>query len=220
MEFSVRYVRLADGDTIGAERPVLGLRGKKKAYVVINDVDRIHSASIPVKDFDLSAPTMYHGEPYPVTRYLQEIENYKKRKPISAKADHIVSLASLGHPEGIDEDMLDQLPEDLEPSPAPDAKPPESAPRKPAKAKIDPAPASGQPRKPKAPVKSPPAAATGSPQRGRGRPKGSAGGLIATVAAELGADPAKLRKACRAAGMKAPYTSAKEVKDAWRKHGK
>lgn len=213
MEFSVRYVRLSEGDTLGAERPVLGLRGTKKAYVVINDVDRIHTESISVKEFDRSPPTMYHGEPYPVTRYLKEIESYKKRKPISSKAEHIVSLAQLGHPAGIDEDMLDQLPEDLQPPGDSLPKPAEAAPPKPAKAKLAPAPASGQPGKPKAPVKSPPG-------RGRGRPKGSAGGLIATLAAELKTDGIPLRRACRAAGMKAPYTDEKAIRSAWKKHGK
>lgn len=226
MEFSVRYVRLGEGNQQGPERPVLGLRGKKSAYLIIEEDDRIRSISVPLKDFDKSSPCTFHGEPYPIPRYLEAIEKYKKRKPISARADHLVQLAYAGGSEAIDEDLLSRVPEDLLPTTDGGEHPggdlgliseaigaAAAARRSGAKAKIaaPPRPSPGKPAK---------AAAITPPKRGRGRPPGGGGGLIASIANELDIHPAWLRKACRAAGLHAPYTDAKAIRSAWTKHGK
>lgn len=225
MEFSVRYVRIGDE----AERPVLGLRGAKSAHCVLNELDQVRAVEISLKDFDRSALTMFHGEPYPVTRYLQEIERYKKNKPATVKADFILSLAYAGHPELIDEEALgavpDELPDDGECRSCVNGKcttgtgcvtisnPPAKPEKRAAKAKIP-------PRGRVSPAPGAKAAAIASPKRGRGRPPGGGEGLISKLAVEIKCDPAALRKACRAANMRAPYTEDKAIRAAWKKHGK
>lgn len=219
MEFSVRYIRVY-GDS--PEKPVLGLRGKKRAIVIVNDEERIHTEELDLKYFDKSAITTFKNEPYPVTRYLDNLVEIAKKKPISPKADHILQLARLNAPEAIDEDALHAFPEE-----GPVEKPPldldrvfgtpeegeamyaEHLRRKAAKAdprgKSAGKPASGVSGSPKAAPITP-------PKRGRGRPAGSAGtGLIARIAKAWSWEQPQIRKACRAAGMRAPYTDEKAI---------
>lgn len=217
-EVAIRYVH--GKDDMGA-RPMLGIRGTKLAHCVGVEYAKVYSVSIPLQYFDRAAPVLRHNDPYPIQRYLEMLAE-KSSKPqtrISAKAAKILLLAR--DPDNFDEDLLEGLADE----PSEEIDPPESAdPITPArsgrKSKIGSGDAPDGRKPPKAPrITSPEAGTPG--KRGRGRPPGNAGtGLIARVAAELKADPAHLRKACRAAGLKAPYDSEKDVKAAWKKHGK
>lgn len=205
-EVSIRYVHV---DSESGCRPMLGIRGAKKAYCVGTDLGKIYSASVPVQVFDKAANVLRHNDHYPIARYISYIEE-KCNQPgtrISPKARKLLEFAR--DPDKFDEDILaefsDAVPDGAEPA---------------AEAKIAPAPGEAPAKRTKAPVIT--STAAGSPaKRGRGRPPGSAGtGVIAQVAKELKVEPAHLRKACRASGLKAPYEDEKTIRTAWRKHGK
>lgn len=218
VEVAVRYVH--GKDDMGA-RPMLGIRGKKLAHCVGVEYDKIYSVSIPLQYFDRAGDVMRHNDPYPIQRYLEMLaeKSAKPQSRISAKAAQILLLAR--NPDAFDEDLLEGLADEPPEGDAPgESTDPASAARSARKSKLGLPGTSDPGKRPKAPRITSPAAGTPG-KRGRGRPPGNAGtGLIARVAVELKVDPAHLRKACRAAGLKAPYDSEKDVKAAWKKHGK
>lgn len=226
MEFSVRYIRVY-GDS--AEKPVLGLRGKKRAIVIVNDDDRIHTEELDLRYFDKAAITSFHGEPYPVTKFLENLTTIAKRKAISPKADHILQLAGVNAPEAIDEDLLHAMAEDaptLEESVESEIAAEEIT-REEADEKLSPKPPERRPKGKIAgkPVSAAPpaakAAAITPPKRGRGRPSGSAGGgLIARIAKAWSWEQPAIRKACRAVGMRAPYSDEAAIIKAVEKYQK
>jgi len=229
-EVSVRYVHLSDeiAASMGS-RPMLGLRGKKLAHVVGIELNRVYSKSIPVQWFDKAPTVSRHNQPYPIERYLAIVEGKINSGEISASPKALEILKAAHDPDNFDDDGLENLSDDPPTNGASTTEDPPETPNsedgwKTSKGKIR-IKRAREPAKPRqaAPIKPPKArqpAATGTEKRGRGRPPGSAGtGLIAVTAKELKCDPAHLRKACRAAGLKAPYTDPKAIKKAWKDHG-
>lgn len=213
-EVSIRYVH---EDEDSGVRPMLGLRGKSQAHCVGVEYDRIYSLSIPVQYFDRASLVLKHNDPYPIHNYLRMMEEKANRpgSKVSPKAKEILRFAH--DPDNFDEDQIINLADQPESG---DFEAPAAPSEKPAKSK-KPAPrASVAGKPPKSPVIT--STAAGKPEkRGRGRPPGTAGsGLIARLAGELKCDPAHLRKACRSAGLRAPYEAEKDIRSAWKKHGK
>lgn len=99
---SVRYVGLQEFG-IGL-KPVLGVRGRKYASCVVIDENFVRVVQVDLKDFDKSAPVLYHGQPYPVERFAKHMLNQSRasaKREVTKGAAEVIEKALRG--EEVDE---------------------------------------------------------------------------------------------------------------------
>lgn len=201
METSIRFLRIERRGV----KPALCFRGRNQAHAVINDEGCIRVVShIRPDEHDKASivmgPVGLGRREYPIDLFVQRFEEIGKRKGMTLRAQYFLKQALAG---GVPDDAT---------------LPPDTLPGDPVRSTADvflgkPAiaprpPTTGKPGKP--PV-APPKAAAGA-SGGVSRTAGAT--LVARIAAEFKLEPPKLRKLLRAAGLRAPYTDEKKLREA------